>query len=137
LDFGLQGNLVYETFSARYNNGYRQRNLDYGAGSFLRLYPLNFIFLQVQPEHNWTTIKIKDVYNTGSSETFYQESSSVLAGVGYANRVVGQNNFYILVMMDLMHDINSPYRNLQNQASPIIRTGFDFYLKKSRKKLLT
>ncbi|MDB5229551.1 MAG: hypothetical protein JWN76_356 [Chitinophagaceae bacterium] len=133
-DAGVQTNLSYQTMSARYFNGYRQRNFNYGAGAFVRLYPLNFIFVQLQPEHNWNVIKIKDVYNGGTNETFHQQSNSLLAGIGYANRVIGQSNFYVLLMLDLMTDINSPYRDNVNQATPVIRTGFNFYLHPSKRR---
>lgn len=134
LDAGLVFNLNYQSFSARYNNGFKSNNFNYGAGGFVRLYPLRFLFFQAQPEHNWTTIRERDVYNTNTLQVYHMQSTSFLTGVGYSSRVIGQTNFYLLLMIDLMTDINSPYRNYGNQATPVVRTGFNFYLHPARKK---
>ncbi|MGB3006879.1 MAG: hypothetical protein WBC06_10235, partial [Chitinophagaceae bacterium] len=55
-------------------------------------------------------------------------SSSILAGVGYGRRVIGQSQFYTSIMIDLLSDINSPYRDSFGRVQPVFRTGFIFYL---------
>jgi hypothetical protein len=39
-----------------------------------------------------------------------------------------------MIGLDLMRDPNSPYRDYNNAAIPIIRAGFDFYLRPSKRK---
>jgi hypothetical protein len=133
LDAGVVFNLNYNRISADYNYGVKQNSFNYGAGVFARLYPVKFLFLQVQPEYNFTTYKATDTY-TGFTQKNTQRAGSLLAGAGYATRVIGRSNFYIAVLFDLMRDINSPYRSGTNTADPVFRTGFNFYLKPSRNK---
>ena len=133
LDAGVAVNASYNTISADYNYGYSQKSFNYGAGVFTRIYPVQFLFVQIQPEHNWSNNTLRDPYTQISQKINFQ-SNSVLAGIGYANRIVGQGNFYTVIMIDLLSDINSPYRDGYNRIIPVIRAGFNFYLKPSRKK---
>jgi hypothetical protein len=135
LDAGLGLNLNYLSQSADpyYNYNVRTHSLNYGGGPFVRLYPLPFLFVQGQFEANWIKINSKD-YNNGYSAEATYSSTSFIAGIGYTSRVVGQSSYYFLIGMDLMNDINSPYRDYNGSAIPIIRGGFNFYLRPSRKK---
>jgi hypothetical protein len=135
LDAGLGFNINYASQRADpfYNNNVRQRNFSYGGGPFVRLYPVRFLFIQGQLEENWTTINVKD-YNYGQTGKYKYNATSFIAGVGYTQRIIGQSSFYTLIAMDLMRDINSPYRDYNNAAIPIIRAGFDFYLRPKRKR---
>ena len=74
---------------------------------------------------------IDEISNQKYSQTYKAES--LLVGVGYGSREIGRRLSYITVMIDLAENINSPYRDGYNRAQPIIRTGFGFYLKPSRK----
>ena len=132
LDAGLAFNLNYQTVSANFYNGNTGvKTFNYGGGPFVRLYPINFLFLQGQFEHNWLSEKIN--YGGGSNQTFKFQSNSFLAGIGYSQRIIGQSSFYTALMIDLMTDRNSPYRDYNNAAIPILRAGFNFYLRPSRK----
>lgn len=133
LDAGIAINANYSTINADYNYGYSQKSFNYGAGVFTRIYPIQFLFLQVQPEHNWSNNTLKDPYTQISQKINFQ-TNSLLAGIGYSNRIVGQGNFYTVIMIDLLSDINSPYRDGYNRIIPVIRAGFNFYLKPSKKK---
>ena len=135
LDAGLGFNINYASQRADfyYNGNIRQRNFSYGGGPFVRLYPVRFLFVQGQLEENWSKLNFKD-YNTDLTGKYSYNSTSFLAGIGYTQRIIGQSSFYTLIAMDLMRDINSPYRDYNNSAIPIIRAGFDFYLRPSRKK---
>jgi hypothetical protein len=135
LDAGLGFNLNYASQRADpyYNGNVRYRNFNYGGGPFVRLYPIRFIFLQGQLEENWIKVNAKDINSDISSENTYK-STSLIAGIGYAQRIVGQSSFYTMLGLDLMHDRNSPYRDYNNAAIPIIRAGFNFYLRPSRRK---
>ncbi|HXL57118.1 MAG TPA: hypothetical protein VN958_12715 [Chitinophagaceae bacterium] len=135
LDAGLGFNLNYASQSADpyYNNNVRYHNFNYGGGPFVRLFPLRFLFIQGQLEENWIKVNAKD-YNTGYSNEVTYQSTSFIAGIGYAQRIVGQSSFYTMLALDLMRDPNSPYRDYNNAAIPIIRAGFNFYLRPSRRK---
>lgn len=133
LDAGIPINISYSSVRASANFGVRVRSLSLGTGGFVRLYPVRFLFVQAQPEYNWTKYTSKDV-NSNISATTREEAGSFLAGIGYANRVVGRSNFYLVLMMDFMRDPDSPYRDQLNDAVPVFRTGFNIYLNPSRKK---
>ncbi len=135
LDAGLGLNFNYASQSADpyYNGNVRYRNFNYGGGPFVRLFPLRFLFAQAQLEENWIKVNAKD-YNTGISGENTYKSTSFIAGVGYTQRIVGQSSFYTMIGIDLMRDPNSPYRDYNNAAIPIIRAGFNFYLRPSRRK---
>jgi len=47
---------------------------------------------------------------------------------------VGQSSFYTMLGIDLLNETYSPYRDYNGAAIPIIRAGFNFYLKPSRRK---
>jgi hypothetical protein len=137
LDAGVAFNLNYSSERADpnfyYNANIRTRSFNYGAGAFVRVYPIRFIFIQLQPEQNWIHYSQQD-YSSGQSGTATVHSTSILGGIGYTQRIVGQASFYTAIMIDLLDDVNSPYRDYNNAAIPIIRAGFDFYLHPSRRK---
>lgn len=135
LDAGISININYASQRADpfYNGNVRYRNFNYGGGPFMRLYPVRFLFIQTQFEQNWIRVNAKD-YNTGYESAATYKSQSLIAGIGYTQRIVGQSSFYTMLGLDLLTDRNSPYRDgYNNTAIPIIRAGFNFYLKPSRK----
>lgn len=133
LDAGMGFNINY--FSERadpyYNGNVRYHNFNYGGGPFLRIYPLPFLFLQGQFEHNWVNVNQKYMPEGPEVSATYK-SNSFIAGIGYTQRIVGRSSFYTLLGLDLMNDPNSPYRDYNGSAYPIIRAGFNFYLKPSK-----
>jgi len=135
LDAGIGINVNYASQRADpyWNGNVRYRTFNYGGGPFVRLYPVRFIFLQGQYEQNWIKQNAKDMNGSGYEyeETF--KSRSFIAGIGYTQRIVGQSSFYTMLGLDLMTDANSPYRDYNNAAIPIIRVGFNFYLKPSKR----
>jgi len=135
LDAGLGFNLNYASQRADpyYNGNVRSHSFNYGGGPFVRLFPLRFLFAQAQLEENWIKINAKD-YNSDISREYTYQSTSLIAGIGYTQRIVGQSSFYTMIGIDLMRDPNSPYRDYNNAAIPIIRAGFNFYLRPSRRK---
>src|SRR5687768_655782 len=46
LDAGISSNINYFSIRPEYNGGYRQRSTTKGVGTFVRIYPLNGIFIQ-------------------------------------------------------------------------------------------
>jgi hypothetical protein len=137
LDAGLGLNVNYASQKADpdyyYNANTRYHSFSYGGGPFVRLFPVRFLFLQAQLEQNWIKINTKNYSANYTDETTYQ-STSLIAAIGYGQRLIGQSSFYTMIGLDLMRDPNSPYRDYNNAAIPIIRAGFDFYLRPSRRK---
>lgn len=117
----------------------------YGGGIFTRIYPVNFIFLQGQLEHNF--IKLK--YTPSSSSYLpYKETvdaNSFLVGGGYCQgRQPGSNTFYYLaILFDVIKSENSPYVNVavdqstgrrSVRATPLIRAGLNIGLFEGRNR---
>ena len=132
LDAGISTNFNYYSYSAEYNNGYSQHSFNYGAGVFVRAFPIRNVFLQVLPEYNRINTRLKDVYSSNQT-TYKQEAPSLLLGIGYASREVGRSSFYTVLMFDAGDNPNSPYIGYLGTKQPILRTGFNFYLRPRRK----
>ena len=136
LDAGLVFNINYNSqkYYDLYTGAYIDKvsSFNYGAGVFLRAYPIHFLFLQLQPEENWIVYKDKSYVNDITGKTTVN-STSLIGGIGYTDRVIGQGSYFFMIGLDLLNNINSPYRDGYNNAIPIIRGGFDVYLRPSRK----
>jgi hypothetical protein len=137
LDAGIAFNLNYTSQRADpyyyYNQDTRYRAFNYGAGIFARIYPVRFLFVQVQPEENWIHYSAKDFANDISYSNTVS-AASFIAGVGYTQRVVGEGSYFLMVGLDLLNNANSPYRDSYTRAQlPIIRAGFDFYFHSKKK----
>ena len=133
LDAGLIVNLNYSSERADptgyYNPNTRSRAFNYGGGAFARLYPLPFLFFQVQPEYNWIKYNYDQMDPGGYSYKITTQASSMLLGIGYGQRMVGHANFYIALLFDVLSNTGSPYRDpYNNVALPVVRGGFDIYL---------
>ena len=134
LDAGIAFNVNYFSQNAYDFGGTTQfRNFNYGGGPYLRLWPVNFLFVQAQPEYNWSNSTRKDV-TTNQSSTFKDNVGSLLLGVGYGTRMIGSSYSYFTLMIDVLQNRNSPYRDLYtNDPLPVLRAGFGFYLKPRRR----
>jgi len=125
LDAGISTNLNYTSF--RYT-GFSDRVFNYGGGTFVRIWPVRFLFITGQPEYNWITVTRK--FTNGSlSLRSNVNAGSILLGAGYGNRIVGQAYSYFAILFDALENINSPYRDEENRALPIFRAGFAIYLR--------
>lgn len=102
--------------SQRYRSFYgdpesRDQYTIFGGGVWGRVYPLDFLFLHVQPEYNHVSLKttiesspkqvIKDSYGV----------PSLLMGGGYTQPISGNAAFSITVLYDVLQDSRSPYQN--------------------------
>jgi hypothetical protein len=114
-----------------YNPDVRTRIYNYGVGAFARFYPLPFLFLIAEPEYNWTTVN-ETYYSPSETSNYNQQAASLLLGVGYGQRFIGQSGFYIAIMFDALSNPGSPYRDYNNAAIPVLKAGFDFYLHPKR-----
>ena len=136
LDAGVSTNINYYSYKAEYNGGIRQRSINYGAGIFARVFPYKGFFLEVLPEYNWVTTNLKDL-NAGSIGNDYKikrEAPSLLLGVGYSSRIIGRMNYFTVLMFDVGKNPNSPYIDSYDGSKlPILRTGFNFYLRPKRR----
>ena len=128
LDAGVALNINYFSQNASDYSNIRYRNFNYGAGSFLRIWPVNFLHLQVQPEYNWISSSQKDVLS-GQSGKYNYNAASLLVGIGYGTRQIGSHYSYVTLMIDVLQNINSPYRDQYNDPLPVFRAGFGVYLR--------
>ncbi|MEJ7682439.1 MAG: hypothetical protein WKG06_32225 [Segetibacter sp.] len=98
-------------------------------------FPFKSFFLQVLPEYNRINTNFKNL-NTGSIGSEYRmkrEAPSLLLGVGYGSRMIGNTNFFTVLMFDAGTNTNSPYIGTYGAKHPVLRTGFNFYLRPKRK----
>ena len=127
VDAGLVVNYNY----ASYRNVFivdpddKIRSTTYGGGAFTRLYPLRFLFVHAQFEHNF----IKEKFlpgNGGPKETNNVEANSLLLGAGIATERYpgdGRPFFYLAVLFDVLDNDYSPYTRSDGSFNPIIRAG--------------
>ena len=145
LDAGVSLNLNYYSYNYGYTGGgtTKQRSFNYGGGVYVRAYPLQEFFIQVQPEYNFISTKLTNTFNSGVLR-LNQKAPSFLVGLGYGRRIVGQSGFYTAILLDLGQDNSSPYRQISTDAYgnatgttfavPIIRAGFTYYLRPKKQK---
>jgi hypothetical protein len=86
----------------------------------------------VLPEYNIIKNNFRNVF-TGDESSFRQEAPSLLLGLGYTSREIGASSFYTIIMFDAGNNVNSPYIGSLGSKFPILRTGFNFYLRPSRR----
>ena len=126
LDVAASLNFIYTGESDEFDNKYRQTNV--GPGAFVRIFPLPFLFLQGQYEHNIQTLKV--IPSFGPEYKIKENANSVLLGAGFASgRERGNNTYYYFaIMFDVLEQPNSPYVDSQWNIIPIIRAGFNIAL---------
>lgn len=143
LDAGLSFNVQYATAKDNYAFNDKIKQTTLGPGVFMRIYPVNMLFLQGQFEQNF--IKQKYIYPGGSPvETQKESVSSLLIGGGLAQgREKGGTTFYyISVLFDVLKNRNSPYTRVSVNPSnpsetrvdivPIIKAGINIGLFQGR-----
>ena len=135
IDLGAAMNLYYSNYhstSLVTGDSYKSTNSQFGMGAFVRAWPLEQFFVQVQPEYNWAFTNAKN-FSQGTSGSSSVSAPSLLAGIGYGHR--SENGFsYFSIMYDLVDDPKSPYRMGQLTAQPIFRAGFGFPINLSSSK---
>jgi hypothetical protein len=137
VDAGVVFNYIY---SGRRDYVYlddKVRQHTFGPGVFTRIYPVRFLFLQGQLEHNFTDFNY--TYPDGQKLKNKTEANSFLVGAGLAQgRDPSSNTFYyIALLFDVLKNKNSPYVNnvydgsgnyVRSDLVPIIRTGINIGL---------
>lgn len=117
----------------------------YGGGLFTRLYPVNFLFLQGQFEHNF--ISLRYIPATSNYQPYKEtvDANSLLVGGGYCQgRQPGSNTFYyVSILFDVIKNENSPYVDVvydqftgrkSVRAVPLIRAGINIGLFQGRNR---
>jgi hypothetical protein len=125
LDAGIATNLTYVTQRSQFAN-MSARYLAMGAGPFVRIWPARMIFIGGQYEFN--DITYKEVTNGNTTYKEKTNANSLLVGLGYGSRMIGESQFFTSIMVDVLNDENSPYRDQYERVLPVFRTGFIFYL---------
>lgn len=127
IDLGASANLLYSASNPNLFTSTRTRSFQFGMGSFLRIWPAERFFIQVQPEYNWNWTNMKDMStnneSSGASRKVRYGAESLLAGIGYGSRSDNGMTYFSL-MIDLLRNPNSPYRDGYNRADPFVKAGF-------------
>jgi hypothetical protein len=126
LDAGVIFGFTYSSQRDNFNNKFRQTII--GPGTFVRIFPVNFLFVSAQFEHNF--IKQKFLYSTGGSDVYNRNVSSMLLGAGYCSGREGRNSpyYYFSVSVDILNKPNSPYTDRYNTLLPVVNAGFNIPL---------
>jgi hypothetical protein len=132
LDVGATINLIYSSQS--YPSGYSEvtrSTFNYGMGLFARANISDQFFLQAMPEINWVDYKATSPGYTGIRQTI--QSNSLLVGIGYGQRNVGDISYFTTLLIDVGKDNNSPYLTTGGIIVPVLRGGVSFYLGRKRR----
>ncbi|HUB62661.1 MAG TPA: hypothetical protein VL978_18225 [Puia sp.] len=131
VDVGAVVNFTYNSVSpdpsGYYNPDLSEKEFIYGGGLFGRVYFLPFLFVTAQPEFNWTHDRQVYEASGGATYTYDVSAPSLLVGLGYGRRMIGQGTFWIAVMFDVAGNPNSPYNDIYGHPEPVIRAGFDLF----------
>jgi len=136
VDVAVSFNFTYTSQRDYVIYGDKVRQTLYGPGTFVRVYPLKFLFAQAQFEHNFIRLKYLPANNSGYlPSTSNLDVNSLLVGAGYAGgRGPGNNSFYFLsVSWDVLKNKDSPYVDGLGRAIPIIRAGYNIALFQGRR----
>jgi hypothetical protein len=134
VDAGIVVNYQYSTMRDYYYPDDRLRQSLYGGGVFTRVYPISFLFIQGQAEHNFISSSYRPGPSGNPVEKLTTGFTSILIGGGYAQgRIPGENtgSFYISVLFDVSGNV-SPYTNNLGRPIPIIRAGVNIPLFQGR-----
>ncbi len=122
VDAGIAFNYTYQGRRDYIYLDDKLRQNVFGPGVFARLYPVRFLFLQGQFEHNFTNLTYTDP--GGFKFKDKTDANSLLVGAGIAEgRQRGSNSFfYISLLFDVLKNPNSPYVNNVYDGNTIVRT---------------
>jgi hypothetical protein len=124
---GLGLNLLYVSDKEKdlYGNDYRKVVQGVtGLNLFGRVYPLQYMMLQVQPEANY--IFGKQIFYQPTRQSYSLDASivpSLLVGGGFV-MPSDRASLIISLMYDVLQDVNSPYGN-----KPVVNVGYNFNLR--------
>lgn len=136
LDVAASANLNYISQRDNVAYGDKLRQTLYGPGAFLRIFPVDFLFVQGHYEYNIIKYRYIPADNSGyAAETLKLKASSMLVGGGYASGREGNGTiyYYMSIMFDIAKNRNSPYVDELGRTFPIIRGGINVPLFQGRK----
>ncbi len=131
LDVAASFNFNYTSQRDYVVYGDKVRQTVYGPGAFVRVFPVKFIFVQAQYEHNFIKLKYLPAQNSGYlASTDRIDANSFLVGGGWAGgrNEYNKNFYYISVSWDLLRNSNSPYVDGLGRAIPIFKAGYNIAL---------
>ncbi|MFT3825505.1 MAG: hypothetical protein QM731_16420 [Chitinophagaceae bacterium] len=108
---GAGVNFIYSSFHYYSPYEYRQNYGVAGMNIFGRVYPIEFAFLQLQPELNYVWGKEKYYDGTPAYNFDSKFVPSLLGGVGGAIPTGPGGAFIIMAQYDLLQNSRSPYGN--------------------------
>jgi hypothetical protein len=128
IDAGVAVNVQYlsENETATYGNGTYHSTL-LGAGAFARVYPISFIFIQVQPEYNEIWQK-EALFGQTTSSISYGETSFLVGGGVKFGPPDSKSWGFIAILFDVGGSTLSPYNGPGGNLLPIIRVGYNIGL---------
>lgn len=124
LDAGILANFNYTSYRDVADFNDKLRYTTYGGGVFTRIYPVRFLFVHAQFEHNLITQKYQS--SGGQVEKNNVDANSLLLGAGVATeRYVGEGRpfFYLSLLFDVLKNDNSPYVRTNGSVLPILKAG--------------
>jgi hypothetical protein len=138
LDVAITTNYNYSSFRDYLQYGDKLRLSIYGPGTFVRIFPLKFLFTQVQYEYNfidYNYIPTED-YPIYQPEKDHVNAHSLLVGGGYVGgrQGIGSSFYYFSVMWDVAGASQSPYVDGLGRAVPIFRAGYNIALFQGQKE---
>lgn len=108
---GVGVNFIYSSYRYRfYTPEFKENYGVAGLNVFGRVYPIDYIFLQLQPEANYSWGKYKYYDGTPDQKLNGKIVPSLLGGAGAAIPA-GSGAFLIMVQYDLLQNVRSPYGN--------------------------
>lgn len=126
IDVAVSANLNYISQRDNVVLGDKLRQTLYGPGAFVRVFPVEFIFLQGHYEYNIIKYKFIPADNSGyAEEKLSLNAGSMLVGGGYATgRGDGKQIYYYMsIMFDITKNKNSPYVDGLGRTVPLVRAG--------------
>ena len=112
---GIAVKAQYGQFRSRENGLTLQRDkyTIFGGGIWARVYPIQMLFIHIQPEYNFIS-QSTTYYQTNDGKQVYKSNygvPSLLLGAGYTQSVGGSVGVGISILYDVLQDNRSPYRN--------------------------
>jgi len=103
---GAGVNFIYSSFKY-YGLGYKANYGVTGLNIFGRVYPIQYAFLQLQPEMNYTWGKYK--FDDGTEQKLDGKFVPSLLGGAGAAIPAGRGSFIVMVQYDLLQNDRTPY----------------------------
>ena len=108
---GAGVNFIYSSYRYRFTvPEYKEQYGVTGLNIFGRVYPIEYLFFQVQPELNYTWGKFKFYDGEPDQKLDAKFVPSLLGGAGAAIPA-GRGAFIVMVQYDLLQNDRSPYGN--------------------------